>query len=320
MSQIKCVILDDYQDVALKLANWDAISDRVTVSVVTEHIADRARLIATLKDAAIVIIMRERTRFDRQLIARLPALKLLITSGMRNAAIDIAAASQQGVVICGTDSGSEPPVELTWALMLGLARHIVQENNAFRNGGRWQQTLGTTLAGKRLGIIGLGKIGTRVAAIASAFGMQVSAWSPGLTPARAAAAEADYCADKRALLAQSDFVTLHMVLSETTRGLLTRADISAMKPTAYLINTSRAGLIAPHALASALKNGVIAGAGIDVFEQEPLPEDDEYRQLPNLLATPHLGYVSDSNYQRYYAQALENISAWLNQQPVRRIN
>ncbi|MCU5772888.1 D-2-hydroxyacid dehydrogenase family protein [Erwiniaceae bacterium BAC15a-03b] len=319
MSQIKCVILDDYQHVALSLANWHSISDRVSVVAFTDHLSDRAQLTARLKDAAIVIVMRERTPIDRQLLDQLPDLKLLITSGMRNAAIDLTAAREKGVTVCGTASAADAPLELTWALTLGLARHLVTENNAFTRGGVWQQTVGTTLAGKRLGIIGLGKIGSRVATIAQAFGMQVCAWSPNLTPARAEAAGVEFCAQKNTLLAQSDFVTLHMVLSEQSARLIDSADFAAMKASAYLINTSRAGLIAPGTLVNALKNQQIAGAGIDVFEQEPVAVDDEYRQLPNLLATPHLGYVSDSNYQRYFTEALENIRAWLDQQPIREI-
>ncbi|MBP2170449.1 phosphoglycerate dehydrogenase-like enzyme [Erwinia toletana] len=320
MSQIKCVILDDYQNVALSLADWRSISDRVSVTAINQHLSDRAQLAARLKEAAIVIVMRERTPIDRPLLDLLPNLKLLITSGMRNAAIDIAAARAKGVVVCGTASGADAPLELTWALILGLARHLVTENNAFTRGDVWQQTLGTTLAGKRLGIIGLGKIGSRVATVAQAFGMQVCAWSPGLTQARAEAAGVAFCAQKRTLLAQSDIVTLHMVLSAKSASLIDSEDIAVMKPTACLINTARAGLIAPGALVNALKNQLIAGAAIDVFEQEPVAKDDEYRQLPNLLATPHLGYVSDSNYQRYFSEALENIRAWLDQQPIREIN
>ncbi|WP_437608363.1 D-2-hydroxyacid dehydrogenase family protein [Erwinia sp. V71] len=320
MSKIHCVIFDDYQQVAAKMADWAQISDRVTLTCMREHIADRDALLEALRDATIIIAMRERTPLDRDLLSQLPALRLLITSGMRNAAIDIAAASELGIVVCGTSSDSAPPTEHTWALILSLARHLVQENNAFRHGGHWQQTLGTTLTGKRLGLIGLGKIGIQMATIARAFGMQVSAWSPHLTAEKAQAHGVDWCAEKQQLLASSDIVSLHMVLAPATAGLLSYDDLCQMKASAYLINTSRAGLIAPGALVRALKNGVIAAAAIDVFEQEPVAADDAYRQLPNLLATPHLGYVTDSNYQRYFPEALENIVGWLNHQPLRRLN
>lgn len=320
MSKLHCVILDDYQQVAATMADWEQIGDRVTLRCLSEHIADRNALVAALKEATIIIAMRERTPIDRELLSQLPALRLLITSGMRNASIDIAAAREQGIVVCGTSSDSTPPTEHSWALILGLARHLVTENHAFRHGGAWQQTLGTTLAGKRLGLIGLGKIGIQMATIARAFGMQVSAWSPNLSAEKAQTHGLDWCADKQQLLATSDIVSLHMVLAPSTAGLLSYDDLCQMKASAYLINTSRAGLIAPGALVKALKKGVIAAAGIDVFEQEPVAADDEYRQLPNLLATPHLGYVTDSNYQRYFPEALENIIGWLNNQPLRQLS
>ncbi|RWR02235.1 2-hydroxyacid dehydrogenase [[Pantoea] beijingensis] len=320
MATINCVILDDYQNVASRMADWSLLADRVTVSYLHEAIRDRTTLITTLYDADIVVAMRERTPLDSALFAALPNLKLIITSGMRNAAIDLAAAKQRDIVVCGTEGGSEAPTELTWALILGLARHLHIENRNLVQGGPWQSTLGTTLNGKKIGLIGLGKIGKKMAILAQAFGMSVCAWSPNLTRARASEAGVEFCATKDALLTRCDFVSLHLICSGTTQGILQYADLKKMKQSAYLINTSRAALLEKGALLMALKNGDIAGAGIDVFEEEPLPADSDYRQAPNLLALPHLGYVSDSNYRQYFPQTVENIQCWLAGEPVRRIN
>jgi phosphoglycerate dehydrogenase-like enzyme len=257
--------------------------------------------------------------FPGSLIARLPRLRLLVASGMRNSVIDYAAAEAHGVTVCGTASSSAPPVELTWALLLGLARGIVEESGALRSGGPWQSTVGADLHGSRLGLLGLGKIGARVARIGLAFGMHVSAWSQNLTRERADEVGVDLAPSKEDLLAGSDFVSVHLALGERTRGLLGAAELALMKPTAHLVNTSRAAIVDQDALLTALREGRIAGAGVDVFDIEPLPADHPMRTAPRLLATPHLGYVSRANLATYYGEAVENIRAFLAGSPVRRL-
>lgn len=313
----KCVILDDYQDAALRMADWSVLAGRVDVVALHEHIEDEDALVSALADAEIVVIMRERTPFRARLLERLPALRLLITSGMRNASIDVAAATARGVVVCGTASSSEPPTELTWALILGLARRIAVENAALRADGPWQSTVGADLHGRTLGVLGLGKIGTRVAAIAQAFGMQVIAWSPNLTRERTDAAGVALAASKDALLEAADIVTIHLVLGERTRHLLGAAELARMKPGALLINTSRAPIVDQQALIEALTAGRLAGAGLDVFDVEPLPPGHPFRTLPNVLATPHLGYVTRRNYSVYFGEAIEDIEAWMRGTPMR---
>lgn len=238
---------------------------------------------------------------------------------MRNSVIDYAAAEEHGVTVCGTASSSTPPVELTWALLLGLARGIVEESGALRSGGPWQSTVGVDLHGSRLGLLGLGKIGSRVAQVGLAFGMHVSAWSQNLTAERAEEVGVERAASKEELLASSDFVSVHLALSERTRGLLGAAELALLKPTAYLINTSRAAIVDQDALLAALHEGRIAGAGVDVFDVEPLPAGHPMRTAPRLLATPHLGYVSRANYRTYYGQAVENIQAYLAGSPLRQL-
>ncbi|NUW34053.1 D-2-hydroxyacid dehydrogenase family protein [Nonomuraea sp. SMC257] len=316
---LRCAVLDDYQGVALTAADWSPLAGKVEVRALREHLADRDELVAALADCEIVVAMRERTPFDADLLRRLPRLRLLVTTGMRNASIDLAAAAAAGVTVCGTASSSTPPVELTWALILGLARRLPAESRALREGGPWQSTVGQDLHGRTLGLIGLGKIGASVARIATAFGMDVLAWSPHLTPERAAEAGARLAAGKEDLLRRSDFVSLHLVLSERTRGLLGEAELRAMRPHAYLVNTSRAGLVDQAALLRALREGWIAGAGLDVFETEPLPAGDPLRTLPNVLATPHLGYVTEGNYRTYYTEAVEDISAFVSGSPLREL-
>lgn len=317
---IKCIILDDYQSVALSCTNWNVLQPTVDVRAFSQHFSNIDEQVTALQAAEIVIIMRERTPFGADLFARLPGLKLLITSGMRNAAIDLPAARRHGVVVCGTASGSEPPAELSWALILGLARHLVVENTALRENGPWQQTLGITLHGKTLGLIGLGKIGGQMARIAQAFGMDVCAWSQNLSAERAAECNVRLMPDKATLLQHSDIVSLHLVLSERSRHIIDAEALRQMKSTALLINTSRAGLVDQQAMISALRERRIAGAGVDVFDEEPLPANSPLRTLAGLLATPHLGYVADTNYQRYFSQAVENIQAWLAGEPIRILN
>jgi len=311
--------LDDYQNVALSMGDWSRLAGRVEVTVFREHLDGEDAVAAALADVDVVVIMRERTPFPASLFARLPRLRLLVTSGMRNASVDLDAAARAGVVVCGTASGSAPPTELTWALLLGLARQIAPENHAFHTGGPWQSTVGLDLEGNTLGLVGLGKIGTRVAAVASAFGMNVLAWSQNLTAERATAAGAGLAESLPALLAASDFVSVHVVLSDRTRGLLDAAALAHMRPHAYLVNTSRAAIVDRDALVDALRHKRIAGAGLDVFEVEPLPADDPLRTLPNVLATPHLGYVSRRNYAGYFGEAVENIEAFLAGEPIRVI-
>jgi phosphoglycerate dehydrogenase-like enzyme len=313
------LILDDYQQAALALADWARLSDRVAISAISQHIPNPDDLVARIAQAEILVIMRERTPFPAALLERLPRLELLVTSGMRNLAIDLAAARARNVVVCGTDSSLTPPTELTWALILGLARHVAPESLTLRAGGPWQSTIGTDLAGATLGVLGLGKIGTRVAEIGRAFGMPVIAWSPNLDDGRAAAAGVERAASKEALLEASDVVTIHLVLGDRTRGLLGAAELRRMRRDAFLVNTSRAPIIDQAALVQALEEGWIAGAGLDVFETEPLPADSPFRRLPNVLALPHLGYVSRNNYRTFFTQAVEDIEAWLAGAPIRQL-
>ncbi|MFE5138238.1 D-2-hydroxyacid dehydrogenase family protein [Streptomyces fagopyri] len=315
--RLRCAVLDDYQGVATEVADWSPVADDVEVVGFGEHLADEDALAVALADFDIVVTPRERVPFAASLLARLPRLKLLIASGMRNTVIDYAAAEAQGVTVCGTPSSSTPPVELTWALLLGLARGLVEENGALRAGGPWQSTVGADLHGRRLGLLGLGKIGGRVARVGLAFGMRVGAWSRNLTEERAEEVGVERVGSKEELLASSDFVSVHLALGESTRGLVGAAELALLKPTAYLVNTSRAAIVDQDALLAALREGRIAGAGVDVFDVEPLPADHPMRAAPRLLATPHLGYVSRANYEAYYGGAVEDIRAFLAGKPVR---
>ncbi|GAA2304756.1 D-2-hydroxyacid dehydrogenase family protein [Streptomyces kunmingensis] len=319
MTTLRCAVLDDFQEVARGRADWARLADRVDVRFLRRHLTAHDELVAEIGDCEIVVVMRERTPFPAELFARLPKLRLLITSGLRNASIDLAAAAAHGVTVCGTPSSSEPPAELTWALLLGLARGVVTENGNLRSGGPWQSTLGADLHGRRLGLLGLGKIGARVARVGAAFGMDVAAWSQNLTGERAAEAGATLAPSKEELLATSDFVSVHLVLSERTRGLVGADDLRRMRPTAYLVNTSRAAIVDQDALVRALREGWIAGAGSDVFETEPLPLDHPLRTAPNFLGLPHLGYVTRGNYDGYFQGAVEDIEAYLAGSPIRTL-
>ncbi|MGW0582090.1 D-2-hydroxyacid dehydrogenase family protein [Streptomyces sp. NPDC002920] len=313
----RCAVLDDFQNVATSFADWSVRGEEVTVVPFTEHFGTEDELAAALADFDSVVTLRERVPFPASLLDRLPRLRLLIASGMRNSVIDYTAATANGVTVCGTESSSTPPVELTWALLLGLARGLVRENTALREGGPWQSTVGADLHGRRLGLLGLGKIGSLVARVGLAFGMEVSAWSQNLTADRAAEVGVARAPSKEDLLAESDFVSVHLALSDRTRGLLGPAELALLKPTAYLVNTSRAAIVDQDALLAALREGRIAGAGVDVFDTEPLPADHPLRTAPRLLATPHLGYVSRANYERYYGQAADAIRAYLAGAPIR---
>ncbi|MFJ2236996.1 D-2-hydroxyacid dehydrogenase family protein [Streptomyces sp. NPDC087859] len=315
--RLRCAVLDDFQRVATEIADWSPVTDDVEVVGFDTHIADEDALAEALAGFDIVVTLRERVPFPGSLISRLPRLKLLVASGMRNSVIDYAAAEAHGVTVCGTASSSTPPVELTWALLLGLARGIVEESNTLRAGGPWQSTVGADLHGRRLGLLGLGKIGSRVAHIGLAFGMHVSAWSQNLTKEYADEVGVALAPSKEDLLRDSDFVSVHLALGDRTRGLLGPAELALLKPTAYLVNTSRAAIVDQDALLATLHAGRIAGAGVDVFDLEPLPADHPMRTAPRLLATPHLGYVSRANYRTYYGQAVENIQAYLAGSPVR---
>ncbi len=305
----KIAVLDDYQDVALKLADWSAVTARADVDVFRDHLADADAVAARLLPYDIVCVMRERTPLGAALIERLPNLKLIASTGPRNASIDLKAAAARGVSVVHTGYFSSPTVELTWALILAGARHLIAEAAAVRGGG-WQHSIGDDLSGKTLGVIGLGHIGSQVAMIGVAFGMRVLAWSQNLTAEKAAAAGAAW-ASKEELLRQADVVSVHLVLSERTRGLIGAAELALMKHSARLVNTSRGPIVAEAALIAALKTGQIAGAAIDVYDVEPLPANHPYRNLDNLLATPHIGYVSRGLYERFYRDTVANIIAWL---------
>lgn len=318
-TKLRCAVLDDYQNVALTSADWSPLMDRVEIQTFNNYMGSDEKVIQELQDFDIVVLMRERTPFPEKVISQLPKLKLLITSGMRNASIDLKAAEQKGIIVCGTEGSSNPPTELTWALILGLSRQLVAENSAFRSNGNWQSTVGLDLHGRTLGLIGLGKIGTRMAEIAQAFGMNVTAWSENLTPEKAEKHGVLYSETKEQLLTQSDIVSIHLVLSDRTRNLIGQAEFQQMKSSALLINTSRAGIVDQEAMVEALQRGFIAGAGLDVYEQEPLPVNHVMRTLPNVLATPHLGYVTRGNYEIYYRHTVENIAMFLKGTPIRQL-
>jgi phosphoglycerate dehydrogenase-like enzyme len=306
---IKIAVLDDYQGVALKLADWSAVAARSQLDIHNDHLADGDAVVKRLLPYDIVCVMRERTPLRREVIERLPNLKLIASTGPRNASIDLEAAAARGIQVVHTGYFGSPTVELTWALILASARHIVAESNAVRGGG-WQHTIGDDLAGKTLGLIGLGNIGAKVAKIGAAFGMQVIAWSQNLSGEKAGLAGATLVT-KEELLRQSDIVSIHLVLSERTRGLIGAAELALMRPTARLVNTSRGPIVAEAALIAALSARQIAGAAMDVYDTEPLPADHPYRKLPHLIATPHIGYVSRGLYERFYRDSVSNILAWL---------
>ena len=317
MSAIRVAILDDYQRVALSMADWACLGEGVQTHVFHEPFASENAAAQHLRDFDVVVAMRERTPFPRTLIERLTSLKLLITTGRRNAAIDIRAAADRGIPVCGTATLAMPPVELTWGLILALARKIPEEAQAMR-AGAWQTTIGVGLHGKTLGIVGLGRLGRDVAKIGQAFGMHVVAWSQNLTAAVTEPLGVTLV-DKLTLLQTADVISLHLVLSARTRHLIGEAELGAMKPTALLINTARGPIVDEAALLAALRGHRIAGAGLDVYDEEPLPTDHPLRRLDNVVLTTHLGYVTVENYREAYGQAVDDIRAFLAGTPVRVI-
>jgi phosphoglycerate dehydrogenase-like enzyme len=311
----RVAILDDYQEVAARLLG--PLGDGIEVEAFRDHVVGD-ELVSRLGGFDAVVAMRERTPFPAAIFERLPSLRLLVTTGMSNAAIDLDASAAAGVVVCGTRASGASTGELTIALMLALARRIPQEDAALRSG-RWQTSLGTGLGGKTLGVVGLGRIGAQVAGVAGALGMDVVAWSENLTVERASDVGVGRAGSLVELLAAADVVTIHLRLSDRTRGLIGRPELEAMKRTALLVNTSRGPIVAESALVEGLHTGLIAGAALDVFDEEPLPAGHSLVSAPNTVLTPHLGYVVDDNYAAYYADAAEDVRAFVAGEPVRVI-
>jgi phosphoglycerate dehydrogenase-like enzyme len=315
---VRTAILDDYQNVALKLADWSCVSKDVEVKVFSAPLGDDDAVIKALQGFAIVNMMRERTAFNRKVIEGLPDLKLLITTGARNASIDLKACAERGITVCGTGGFGSPTTGIAIGLMLELTRRIGWENARMKSGGAWQVTLGKDLEGMTLGVLGLGKLGQRVSTVGRAFGMKTIAWSQNLAAEKAKEAGSEYVS-KEDLFKRADIVSLHVVLSDRTRGIVGASELGLMKKTAYLINTSRGPLVDEKALIAALQSQAIAGAGLDVFNVEPLPLDHPFRKMDNVVLTPHLGYVSEQNYAKMYPDIVEGIRAWLDGKPVRVI-
>jgi phosphoglycerate dehydrogenase-like enzyme len=308
-SAVKVAILDDYQNVALQMADWSPLAGRATITVFNDHLDEPDALAARLAPFEVVCVMRERTPLTRGLLERLPRLKLIASTAFRNASIDLQAARERAIVVANTGYDSTPTIEMTWALILASARHVAAENASLRSGG-WQRRIGNDLKGKTLGVLGLGNIGGEVARIGHAFGMRVIAWSENLTAEKATAAGAELVR-KEELFRQSDVLTIHLVLGRRSRGLVGAAELALMKPRAWLVNTSRGPIVDDSALTTALREHRIAGAAVDVFDVEPLPADHPYRSLDNMLATPHIGYVSQNLYRAFYGDTVRNIVAWL---------
>jgi D-3-phosphoglycerate dehydrogenase len=309
MSRLRCAILDDYFNLALDVADWQRLSDRLDVTVFSHPFASEQAAASALADFEIICAMRERTAFPRSLFDQLPKLKLLLTSGMRNAAIDMEAAKARGVAIAGTQYSRDPTAPLAMGLILELTRGIGRENARMHAGEPWQTFAGVEIDGLTLGIVGLGKLGTKMAGLAKAFGMNVIAWSPNLTPEKCSAAGVGY-SSKAELFAKADIVTIHVVLSERSRGLVSRDDLARMKPTAFLVNTARGPIVDEQALLEALQQRKIAGAGLDVFSVEPLPVEHPFRKLDNVVLTPHLGYATADGLRTHYGQMVEAIEAF----------
>ena len=318
MTRLRCAILDDYMDLTLRMADWSKISDRVDVTDFNQPFASTEAAASALKDFEIICAMRERTPFPKPLFAALPKLKLLITSGMRNNAIDMEAAKEKQVVLCGTKWAHDPTAPLTMGLILELTRNIGRENARMHAGEPLQKFVGIEIEGRTLGVVGLGKLGAKVSGLAKAFGMNVIAWSPNLTAERCKEVGVGY-ATKEELFATADIITVHVVLSQRSRGLVGAADLARMKPTSYLVNTARGPIVDEAALLEALQQKKIAGAAVDVFPVEPLPVSHPFRKLDNIVLTPHLGYVTEESFRNHYSQMVEGIDAWFKGEPLRRL-
>ncbi|HEU0074451.1 MAG TPA: D-2-hydroxyacid dehydrogenase family protein [Dehalococcoidia bacterium] len=312
---VRIAVLDDYQGVALSIGGWERLPSDSAIEAFRDHVSDEDALAQRLQPFDVIVAMRERTPFPRSLLSRLPNLRLLVTTGMRNAAFDMQATSDLGITVCGTGGMATPTAELTWGLIIGCVRHIAEEDRATR-AGRWQTTIGPTLHGKTLACLGLGNLGSQVAKVGLAFGMNVIAWSQNLTRERAEQVGVRLVA-KDDLFSEADVLSVHLVLSDRTRSLVGERELSLMKSTAFLVNTSRGPIVDEAALVAALRDRRIAGAGIDVFDQEPLPATHPFLQLDNTLITPHLGYVTQETYERFYGEAVEDILGFLGGSPVR---
>jgi phosphoglycerate dehydrogenase-like enzyme len=317
MAKHRCAILDDYQSVALKMADWSKVMPDLDIKVFSEPMGPPEEIARALQGFAIVIAMRERTPFPRQLIDALPDLRLLITTGMVNRAIDLDAAKARNVVVCGTPSFGNPTTGIAWGLILELTRRIGHENARLKSGALWQSVVGADVEGLTLGVIGLGKLALRVSEVGRAFRMKVVAWSQNITPERAQAAGVDYAASKEDVLRQADVVSIHIPLTPKSRGLIGATELGLMKPTAFLVNTSRGPIVDEGALLAALRDHKIAGAGLDVYDVEPLPLAHPLRKLDNVVLTPHLGYASQQNYRAYFAGVVDDIRGFLDGKPLR---
>lgn len=314
----KIAILDDYTHQALKMADWGSLPDGYETVVFDDNLVEPQALMARLKDFEIVCAMRERTPFTAEIFAGLPNLKLFITTGMRNASVDVAAAKARGVVVCGTNGSAWATAEHTWALLMAAARNIAHDDRMMRDG-LWQTRICLELRGKTLGLLGLGKIGGQVATFAKAFGMNIIAWSQNLTRERCEEMSAELVS-KQDLFSRADFISIHMVLSDRSRGLVTAADLARMKAGAFLVNTSRGPIVDQAALLATLRSGAIRGAAVDVYDVEPLPADHPYRSLENIVVSPHMGYVTEETYRVFHGHAVENIQAWHDGAPVRQLD
>jgi phosphoglycerate dehydrogenase-like enzyme len=318
--ELRCAILDDYQNVALGMADWSALDGRVRLEPFTSHIEPEA-LAETLRDFEIIVAMRERTVFDEALLSRLPKLRLLVTTGMKNASIDTKAAERLGIIVCGTRGTVGPAAEIAWGLLLALLRNIPAEAANLRAGGEpWQLSVGADLQGKTLGVVGIGKLGRLICGYGKAFGMEVLGWSRSLTEEKSRDIGIGHMATLDDLLRRSDVVCLQLTLTSETRGIIGRRELNLMRAGAILVNTARGPLVDETALAEALRDGRLGGAALDVFEREPLPKDHPFRTLPNVMATPHLGYVTKETYRVFFGDAAEDIAAWIAGKPQRALN
>jgi phosphoglycerate dehydrogenase-like enzyme len=312
---VQVAVLDDYQGVALQSADWSLLNGKANVTVFRDHLSDSTALIERLKPFNVLSVMRERTPLTRAILEQLPNLRLIASTGSRNASIDLAAATEHGITVCHTGYSSHGAIEMTWALILAMLRNVPAEFASVQKG-QWQISVGGDLAGKTIGVVGLGNIGARIAKIAHAFGMNVVAWSQNLTP-ESAEKHGAHLVSKEELFRTADIVTIHLVLSARTKGIIGPAEFGWMKPTAYFVNTSRGPLVDEESLLSALKNRAIAGAALDVYDFEPLPPSHPFRSLDRLLVTPHIGFVTNETYRIFYGDTVENIAAWLGGTPIR---